>query len=121
MLLVLKAYLPNFVLSSDGFSGYAEKFEIDGFWGQAINNVKEYGIFYTIKVESQGPGREKYVNITPVFDKFINAVAEGMKPAKKMKKASKKELLNIIKELVCGDLKRERQQEIIDLVARAEA
>ena len=121
MLLVLKAYLPNLELSSDGFNGYAKDPKIDGFWGTAINNVKEYGIHYTIKVVSQGPGREKYVNITPVFDKFINAVAAGMKPAKKTKKPSKKELLNIIKELVCGELKRERQQEIIDLVARAEA
>lgn len=96
MLLVLKAYLPNFVLSSDGFSGYAEEPKIDGFWKQAIENVKEYGIHYTIKVESQGPGREKYVNITPVFDKFVNAVAAAMK---KTKKAGKKELLAALLEI----------------------
>jgi hypothetical protein len=107
MLLVLKAYIPHFELSSDGFSGYAEKPEIDGNWGGAIEAVKQYGIFYKIVVESQGPGREKYVNIYPVFDRFESAVAAGMKkePAekksvKKMKKPSKKELLVALKNLV---------------------
>lgn len=85
MLLVLKAHLPNFELSSDGFSGYAAEPKIDGFWGAAIENVKEYGIHYQTKIESQGKDREQYVNITPIFDKFVNAVAAGMKPAKKAK------------------------------------
>lgn len=99
MLLVLKAYLPSFSLSSDGFSGYANEPKIDENWGPAIENVKEYGVHYTIKVESQGPGREQYVNITPVFDKFVNAVAEGMKPEKKTKKPGKKELLAVLMEI----------------------
>ena len=106
MLLVLKAHIPHFELSSDGFSGYAKDPKIDGFWGTAIENVKQYGIFYTIKVESQGPGREQYVNITPVFDKFYAAVAAGMKPAKKMKKPSKKEILRSLKEL-CAIVKKD--------------
>ena len=102
MLLVLKAYIPHFELSSDGFNGYAEKPEIDGNWGAAIEAVKQYGIFYKIEITSQGPGREKYVHITPVFDRFESAVAAGMnqKIIKKMKKPSKKELLRSLKELI---------------------
>jgi hypothetical protein len=102
MLLVLKAYIPHFELSSDGFSGYAAKPEIDGNWGAAIMAVKQYGVFYKIEIESQGPGREKYVNITPVFDRFESAVAAGMnqKIIKKMNKPSKKELLRSLKELI---------------------
>ena len=61
-LLILYACIPGFVLNSDGFSGYRNDLNIDCFWEQAIENVEQrYGIKISKQAESQGPGREMYI------------------------------------------------------------
>ncbi len=44
ILLVLKSFMPNLVISSDGFGGD----EVEEEWVNAIGNVKEYGIHYQV-------------------------------------------------------------------------
>lgn len=45
-LLVLRARIPGFRLSSDGFSSSLQKAQLDGTWPQAMEAVKKYGLFY---------------------------------------------------------------------------
>lgn len=126
ILLVLKAHLPSFELSSDGFASEASNPQIDGSWPQAIENVKTYGIFYKLVVSSQGPGREKYCNITPIFDRFESCVMAGMaaapaekkqrKPRSKMKTPSKKSLLAAIRSLLSELDAEERDTKLIESV-----
>jgi hypothetical protein len=126
ILLVLKAHLPSFELSSDGFASEASNPQIDGAWPQAIENVKTYGIFYKLLVSSQGPGREKFCNITPIFDRFESCVMAGMentmsekkerKPRSKMKTPSKKALLAAIRSLLSELDAEERDTKLIESV-----
>ena len=59
MLLILKTYLPNIEIDSDGFSGYLEDAErdpmavLDGSWPQAIENVKRYNVTTTVSIKER--------------------------------------------------------------------
>ena len=59
-LLVLKHYLADMDLGSDGFCSLLENPELDGSWGDAIENVKEYGINYEFHVVNK---REPYCDL----------------------------------------------------------
>lgn len=54
VLLVLKAYLPNMSLSSDGFYGVLreqqETIQLEENWPRAMENVKRYGIHYSVQI-----------------------------------------------------------------------
>jgi hypothetical protein len=70
VLLVLKAFLPKFNLSSDGFSGHLAQQEqgvkFDGTWDQAIQNVENlYGIRFHGEIVNR---REPYCDMEPIFD-----------------------------------------------------
>ena len=46
-LLVLRARIPGFRVSSDGFSGYLEQgVKLDGTWPEAMKAVEKYGLHY---------------------------------------------------------------------------
>lgn len=64
VLLVLKRFLPNLTISSDGFSGSLASPEIDGEWGAAVENVRQYGIHYDIVVTNK---RDPWCDIEPVL------------------------------------------------------
>jgi hypothetical protein len=73
VLLVLKAFLPGFRLSSDGFSGNLEKAReaikrgcgLDGDWDKVIKNVRHfYGIDYGVDIVKE---REPYCDMVPVL------------------------------------------------------
>jgi len=102
ILLVLKAHLPNFTMKSDGFWTSKENPKLDENWPAALESVKEFGIYYKTEISTSVSSGREYTQITPVFDRFESAVAAGMnqKPAKKMKKPSKKDILRSLKELV---------------------
>jgi hypothetical protein len=70
VLLVLKAFMPKFNLSSDGFSGHLAQQEqcvkLDGAWDQAIANVDS---FYRIRFHGEIVNRrEPYCDMEPIFD-----------------------------------------------------
>jgi len=75
--LILKAFCPNFDLSSDGFSGYVEHqkdgVQLDGFWNDAIQNVKEYDVNFHGEIEGTHGGRDgnpdPYCSFLVVLDK----------------------------------------------------
>ena len=64
VLLVLKRYMPNLEVGSDGFSGYLEEPKLDGLWPDAIENVRQYGINYQMEVTEE---REPYCDMLPVL------------------------------------------------------
>jgi hypothetical protein len=64
VLLVLKRFMPNLDVGSDGFSGYLKEPKLDGMWPEAIENVKQYGINYQMVVEKE---REPYCDMLPVL------------------------------------------------------
>lgn len=65
VLLVLKAYLPGMNLASDGFAGYLDSQpELDENWPEAIQNVKQYGIHYDVRVTCR---REPFCDMEPVL------------------------------------------------------
>ena len=55
VLLVLKALMPHLGLSSDGFSSNIVGAELDGYWPQAIYNVRRYGLHYDAVVTEERP------------------------------------------------------------------
>lgn len=69
ILLVLKAYLPNFTLGSDGFSAHISNPVLDGFWMEAIQGVYQYGISYKVKTVNE---REPYCDLEPYVDHMNN-------------------------------------------------
>jgi len=48
VLLVLKHFMNDLYLNSDGFGGYLSEKKIDGCWAEAVENVKEYGINFEV-------------------------------------------------------------------------
>jgi len=65
VLLVLKAYMTDLDLSSDGFSGYLSEKKIDGCWAEAVENVKEYGIDFNVVVTEE---RDPYCDFNVILD-----------------------------------------------------
>lgn len=67
-LLVLRACIPEFRVSSDGFSqslkSQEEKITFDGTWDQAIDAVKGYGFFYKGWISNK---REPYCDLGMVL------------------------------------------------------
>jgi hypothetical protein len=70
VLLVLKAFLPNFSVGSDGFSGHLAECEVrptlDGTWMEAIDSVEQYGLYYTVEITER---REPYCDMGLVLVK----------------------------------------------------
>jgi hypothetical protein len=67
VLLVLKRFMPNLEVSSDGFSGYLKEPKLDGAWPEAIENLRNlYGIKYNMVVTNE---REPYCDMEPVLVK----------------------------------------------------
>lgn len=72
ILLVLKAYIPNLKIDSDGFSEYMDRqkdsISFDGKWNEAIENVRQlYGIKYHGEIVKD---RTPYCDLAPIFDGF---------------------------------------------------
>ena len=53
VLLVLKHFMNDLYLNSDGFGGYLSEKKIDGCWAEAVENVKEYGINFEVVVTKE--------------------------------------------------------------------
>ncbi len=76
-LLVLKACMPNLIMSSDGFSDNlpsdGEEPTLDGMWMLAIENVRNhFNIDYRVEITKQRP---PYCDMEPIFQGFGSVAA----------------------------------------------
>jgi len=76
VLLVLKHFMSDLNLKSDGFNGYLSEKEIDGCWAEAVENVKEYGIHFEVIVAKE---RDPYCDFDIVPSNNKPSVTEGKK------------------------------------------